>query len=64
MARSLILPVAEDDIVRHFERYLDHGDSTAHAFADAVIEVVRRLEAFPESGAPRDDLVPSFAWCR
>ena len=56
MARSLILPIAEDDIVHLFEFHLDHSDRTANAFADAVIEVVRRLELFPESGAPREHI--------
>lgn len=57
MARSLILPVAEDDIAELFEYHLDHSDRTAHAFADAVIEVVARLEQFPESGSLRSDVL-------
>lgn len=56
MADSLILPVAERDVVEIFEYHLDHSDGTASRFADAVIEVVRRLEQFPYSGAPRQDL--------
>ena len=43
--------------MRHFERYLDHSDATAHRFADAVAEVVQRLEQFPESGSPRFDVL-------
>ncbi|MEO0558346.1 MAG: type II toxin-antitoxin system RelE/ParE family toxin [Bacteroidota bacterium] len=56
MARSLILPVAEQDIVRLFEYHLDHSDHTAHRFADAVIEAVRQLETFPESGPAQPNL--------
>ena len=57
VARSLILPAAEADIVEIFEYHLDHSDQTANEFADAVIEVVLRLEQFPESGSPRSDVL-------
>lgn len=60
MARSLILPVAEADIHEVFEHHLDHSDQTANAFVDAVIDAVRRLERFPQSGAPRSDLGAEF----
>lgn len=39
-----------------FEHYLDHSHRTATAFADAVIDVVRRLEDHPRSGSPRPEL--------
>ena len=57
MHTSLILPVAEDDIAELFEFHLDHSDRTAHALADEVIKVVRRLEQFPESGSPRGQIL-------
>ena len=57
MARSLILPVAERDILDLFEHHLDHSDRTAHALANAVMAAVERLEQFPESGSPRQEVM-------
>ncbi len=53
MARSIILPRAEEDIAAIFEY---HSDQTANRFVDAVISVVERLEQFPESRSPKNDL--------
>ena len=56
MARSLLSPVAERDLLDLFERRLDYSDRAANALVDAVLAVVRRLEDHPWSGSPRPEL--------
>lgn len=53
MARSLLTPRAEQDVVDLFEWGLDYSDRAAVRVADLVAAAIRRLEQFPESGSPR-----------